>query len=477
MDTLERISTGTPGLDPLIEGGIPKGSTVMIAGKSGSGKTILCSQFVYYGLTNKNENGLYISFSESKAQFYTNIKTLGMDFDKFERQGKFTYLDFTSLTKDGIQDILEEILAIIRTTNPKRVVLDSFSAISLAFEHQTEARNAIHVLLGKIMRSEGSTSLLVMEIPHGTQNIGYGIEESVVDGIIQLEHSEDNTSPIILRVFKMRGTAINREPHVCTIIRNGIVLYPKQSLRLTFAASEDRVSSGIPGFDERIGTGYIRGTTCAIMGPTGTAKSTFAFRYIAEGVKKGESGIFYSLEDTADGIRMMARSYGYNATDLENNGLSIIVGSPWSDSPDALIANLAATIERTKAKRLVIDGLSAFESKYKNDDMYTIAKRFISLIQQYKITALITILTTQKSGFELSGLGLSSLFQNIILLRYVEVQGRLKRVLLVLKMRGTQHDESILEFRISKDNGVEIVGPIGSNYVGIFTGVAQRIES
>jgi circadian clock protein KaiC len=122
--------------------------------------------------------------------------------------------------------------------------------------------------------------------------------------------------------------------------------------------------------------------------------------------------------------------------------LSIITGSPWDDSPDALIANPAATIERTKAKHLVIDGLSAFESKYKNDDMYTIAKRFISLIQQYKITALITILTTQKSGFELSGLGLSSLFQNIILLRYVE-----------------------------------IVGPIGSNYVGIFTGVAQRIES
>lgn len=161
---------------------------------------------------------------------------------------------------------------------------------------------------------------------------------------------------------------------------------------------------------------------------------------------------------------------------LENNGLSIITGSPWDDSPDALIANLAATIERTKAKRLVIDGLSAFENKYKND-MHTIANRFISLIQQYKITALITILTIQKSGFELSGLGLSSLFQNIILLRYVEVQGRLKRVLLVLKMRGTQHDESILEFRISKDNGVEIVGPIDSNYVGIFTGVAQRIES
>ncbi len=172
-------------------------------------------------LNNKDENGLYISFSESKAQFYANIKTLGMDFDKFERQGKFAFLDFASLTKDGIQDALEEILATIRITNPKRVVLDSFSAISLAFEHQSEARITIHVLLGKIMRSEGITSLLVMEIPYGTENMGYGIEESVVDGIIQLEHTEDNALPIILRVFKMRGTAINRESHVCTITKNG----------------------------------------------------------------------------------------------------------------------------------------------------------------------------------------------------------------------------------------------------------------
>ena len=188
---LERISTGIPGIDSLIEGGIPKGSTVMIAGKSGSGKTILSSQFVYYGLTYTNENGLYISFSESKAQFYANTKTLGMDFEKFERQGKFAFLDFTSLTKDGIRDTLEEILATIITTNTKRLVLDSFSALSLAFEHQTEARNAIQVLLGKIMRSEGVTCLLVMEIPHRRDDMGYGIEESVVDGVIRLEHTEE----------------------------------------------------------------------------------------------------------------------------------------------------------------------------------------------------------------------------------------------------------------------------------------------
>ena len=475
MSKLERISTGVPGLDSLIEGGIPKGSTLMVVGRSGSGKTILCSHFLYDGLTAKEEKGLYISFSESKAQFYANVKTLGMDFDKFERQTKFAFLDFASLTKDGIQDALEEILATIRTINPKRVILDSFSAISLAFEHQTEARTTIHVLLGKILRSEGITSIIVMEIPYGEENMGSGIEESVVDGIIRLDHREDNVLPIILRVFKMRGTSINREPHVCTISKNGMILYPKQGLRLTYAVSEERIFSGIPGLDERIGNGFIRGTTTAIIGTSGTGKSTFAFQYIAEGVKKGEPGVFYSLEENADGIRMMAKGYGYNITELENNGLAILLGSVEDDNPDALIANLAAEIKRTKAKRLVIDSLSAFESKYKND-MYIIARRLISLVQEHQLTAVITILTTQKSGFELSGLGLTSLLQNIILLRFVEIQGRMKRILAVLKMRGTEHDESILEFRISSENGARIVGAIDKDYMGIFTGVARRAQ-
>jgi circadian clock protein KaiC len=479
LSTLERISTGVPGLDSLIEGGIPKGSTMMVAGNPGTGKTILCAQFVYDGLINKNENGLYISFSESKAQFYDNIKTLEMDFDKFERQNKFTFLDFASITKDGIQDALEEILATIRTTSPKRVVFDSFSAISLAFEHPSEARIAIQVFLGKIMRSEGITSMLVVEIPYGKETIGSGIEESVADGIIRLEHREDNTLPILLKVFKMRGTQINREPHIVTIGKNGLMLYPKQSTRLNYAASEERLPSGIPGLDERIGgNGFIKGTTTAIIGAAGTAKSTFAFQYITEGVrKKGEHGIFYSLEETVDGIKMMAKGYGYDLTELQNNGLSILVGNAEDENPDAIIARLADEIKRTKAKRLVIDGLSAFENKYKNE-MYIITKRFISLIQQHRITALVTILATQKSGFDVTGMSLSSLLQNIIILRFVEIRGRLKRISIILKMRGSKHDESILEFTISKDDGgAKIVGPINNDYVGIFTGVAQRAEA
>jgi circadian clock protein KaiC len=136
-----------------------------------------------------------------------------MDFEKFERQNKFTFIALASFTKDGMQDTLAEILSTIRDTKAKRVVLDSFSAISLAFEDQSEARTTVQVLLGKIMRSEEVTTMLIIEVPYGRNSIGSGIEESVADGIIQLEQREDNAAPIILRILKMRCTAINRISH------------------------------------------------------------------------------------------------------------------------------------------------------------------------------------------------------------------------------------------------------------------------
>jgi circadian clock protein KaiC len=171
----DRVSTGVPGLDSLMEGGIPRGFIVMVAGNPGTGKTILSSRFIYEGLTlstANTENGLFISFSESKKQFYVNAKRLGMDFERFEKQKRFKFLDFVSITSEGIQDVFEEILASVKAINAKRVVIDSFSALTYAFENPAEARISIHVLLGKILRAEGVTSLLVFEVPFGSKKIG-----------------------------------------------------------------------------------------------------------------------------------------------------------------------------------------------------------------------------------------------------------------------------------------------------------------
>ncbi|TLX82262.1 MAG: hypothetical protein E6L04_10300 [Thaumarchaeota archaeon] len=202
--TLERISTGIASLDALIEGGIPRGFTVLIAGNPGTGKTILTTHFLYEGLL-RGEGALYVSFSESRNQFYENFNRFGMRFVDFEKDNKFAFLDFASVTKKGIGDALEEVLIVSRNIGARRVVIDSFSAILLAFDNISEARIALHVVLGKMLRSEGITNMLITEVPTGTRTIGSGMEEFVADGIIQLEHGTSDAIPATLKVIKMRA--------------------------------------------------------------------------------------------------------------------------------------------------------------------------------------------------------------------------------------------------------------------------------
>lgn len=470
---LDRISTGVSGLDSLIEGGIPRGFTVLVAGNPVTGKTVMTSHFLYNGLQ-KCENGIYVSFSESKEQFYDNIERFNMDFKIFEKEGKFHFLDFASITKTGIQDALDEILATIRDTNAKRMVIDSFSAIAQSFDNMNEARIALQVVLGKMMRAEGVTNMLIAEVPVGQESIGSGIEEFVADGIIKLEHGNTNAYPMIIRVVKMRGTAVNREPHVAVINAKGMTMFPKQKLQLTFPSSEQRISVGNSGFDQRAGWGLLKGTITALIGASGVGKTTFSFQFVAEGVKNGEPGIYCSLEESPEDIRKMATNYGHDIRTLEQKGLTIVSKVAENQSPDAFTSFLREEIRRTGARRLCVDSLSAFEHSHK-DELYTITKRIVSLVREYGVTTIFTILTTQQSGINLTELGISSLFQNIILLRYVEGEGKMKRSMLILKMRATSHDQSILEFRISKGVGIEIVASM-ENYTGILTGVAQRLH-
>lgn len=142
---LERLSTGIDEIDQLIEGGIPKGFTVLLTGNPGTGKTILASHFLYRGLQSK-EACLYVSFSESKDQYYDNFGRFEMDFLSYERNNKFGFLDFSSVTKEGIGDALEQVVETCKNLGCKRLVIDSYSAIQLAFDDIIESRIALQVV-------------------------------------------------------------------------------------------------------------------------------------------------------------------------------------------------------------------------------------------------------------------------------------------------------------------------------------------
>ena len=470
--TIERISTGIPALDALIEGGIPRGFTVLVAGNPGTGKTILTTHFLYDGLL-KGEASLYVSFSESKNQFYENFDRFGMRFSDFERDNKFAYLDFASITKEGITDALEEVLNVCKNIGAKRLVIDSFSAILLAFNNINEARITLHVVLGKMLRSEGITNMLITEVPIGSNSIGSGMEEFVADGIIQLQHGNSNATPSILKVIKMRSTSINREDHVSFIGEKGMVVYPKQRLRMIFPTSRDRIKTGVPGLDLRVGGGFFKGSTTILAGAAGSGKTTFGFQFAAQGVLDGQNSVFCSLEESPGEVRTMAESLGIDVKDLEKKGLNMLSWIPENQSPDAFMSALASRIDALRPSLLVLDGLSTFKHLH-SQDMYSITKRLVNLVESYDITSIFTFLADQEQGTSLTSHGVFSIFQNIILLRYVEADAQLKRTMLILKMRASNHDQSILQFAIQSKIGLKIVGEM-SEYQGILSGIAQKI--
>ena len=468
---IERLSTGISALDTLIEGGIPKGFTVLVTGNPGTGKTILGSHFLYEGLT-RRESCVYVSFSESKTQYYDNFKRFGMNFRDFEKDNKFTFLDFSAVTKEGIADALEQIIETCKSIDCKRLVIDSFSVIQVAFDNIIESRIALQVVLGKMLRAEGVTNILIVEVPFGSKSIGSGMEEFVADGIIQLEHGFRETVPIILKVIKMRSTSIIREPHVSFIKEKGMVVYPKQPLKIILPVSTDRIRTGISGLDERTQGGLFKYSTTALVGASGTGKTTFGFQFVAQGVLDGQIGLFCSLEESPNDIRTNGHSIGYDVKNLEKKGLHILSWMPENQSQDAFISELASNIDTIKPSRIVVDGLSGF--KYSsNQEIYLIAKRLCNLFRSKEMTSIITILQPQQPGINVTSLGLSSIFQNIIVLRYFEAESQIKRSLLILKMRGSNHDQSIIEFLIVSDRGMKIVGPM-KKYIGIMSGIAQK---
>lgn len=209
----ERVETGIERFDRLIEGGFPRGSLVLVAGEPGSGKTIFSSHYLFNGITKAKEPGVFISFAEGRRVFVTNMRRLGMDFEKYEQESKFKFLDFVTVTSEGIPDITDYMIEKIVELKAKRIVIDSFSALAQAFKEKIDARILTQVILGKIVREMGCTTLVLVEKQPGHSALRS--QESVADGVILLSRSPDYFR--MLTVKKMRGTRLSESSILFTL--------------------------------------------------------------------------------------------------------------------------------------------------------------------------------------------------------------------------------------------------------------------
>jgi circadian clock protein KaiC len=221
----ERIATGIPGFDEMVEGGFPRGSLVSTAGRPGTGKTIFGSQFLYAGGL-QGQPGMYVSMLESRKAYMRNKLRLGMDFEALERKGQFRFLEMPTLSAEGLPAVWEEIVRNVEDQGNVRLVIDSFTAMAQAFQNQGELRAFTHTLLSRIVAGAGSTTLMITESPSSVSHIGAGVEEFIADGVIEF-----NLVPVAgdarvrtIEIMKMRGTNHQMGPIPIHISDRGLVV-------------------------------------------------------------------------------------------------------------------------------------------------------------------------------------------------------------------------------------------------------------
>jgi len=265
------IATGIPGLDDVISG-FPEGEMVIVAGRPGTGKTVLSASFLYNGAVKFGEKGVYISLVEDRESFFRNMRALGLDFEKLEKRGLFEFLELIMVKEEASKSLLAEIVNYIEETRPKRLVIDSFSAMVYRFKDPREVRVFLHALFLRVIKRLKCIAILVEEIPYGDQRIGYGFEEFIASAIILLRSKiVDGRIYRELQISKLRGARI-RNPVTCFTIREGLRVFAPWKVReelftkpyQPISERSQGYSTGIPMLDEALGGGLRRGSTILI---------------------------------------------------------------------------------------------------------------------------------------------------------------------------------------------------------------------
>ena len=480
--TIRQLPTGVRGLDDIMGGGIPEFSLNIIAGTPGCGKTTLAHQIVFTNATPKQPALYFTVLGEPTIRMLRYQQQYSFfDESKLGQAIRFINLGDLLLEKD-LNAVLEEIIRQVKAANPKIVVVDSFrTVVRKVFSGTSDVEMQSFIQrLSQFLTSWLATTFLVGE---------YVVEEirdnplfTFVDGIFWLSQVAERNSVVRkLQIMKLRGQASVPGLHTIRISDSGLQAFSR-TLGLTGSKTKTlrrrRLSSGIPELDNMLGGGILEGDSLLVAGPSGTGKSALATQFIAEGLRQGEPGIVAIFEERPQGYLQRASSFGLNLKTPQAKGtLETLYLRPLDLSVDETMQEILDAITRVGAKRLVIDSLVGFEMALApgfRADFRESLYRMIGALTGAGITILSTVEVEDSfTSLQLSHYAISFLTDDIIRLRYVEIDGQLRKVLVVVKMRGGNHSKDIREYVIT-NKGVVVIHPRRTDYTGLTTGIPQQ---
>jgi circadian clock protein KaiC len=468
---LERVKTGIEAFDDLVMGGLPRGRTTIVGGTPGSGKTVFATQFLAHGITDRDESGVFVTFEESPSEIEVNMASFGWDIRRWRETNKLAFVDASPRDSDqmivgdfDLAGLLTRVLHAAKNGNAKRVVLDSITQL---FDHFVSDERAVRRELLRIataLKKEGLTVLMTAE-----RNSEYGdisrhrIEEFVADNVVILRNALDRERRRrTIEVLKMRGSRhVEGEVPITLVSEQGIVAVPLSSLRLEQQSSTKRVTSGNADLDKMTSGGFFRDSVTLVSGATGTGKTLLVTNFLAGGVAAGERAMLVGYEESRGQLFRNARGWGVDFETMEAEGnLKVVCLYPEAQSlPDHLLM-IRQLVEEFRPDRLAIDSLSALERIAPETGFREFLISLTSFIKKREIAGLCT--ATDKSlvgGHSASEQHISTLTDSIILLRYIQEGASMHRGLMVLKMRGSEHDKQITRFTID-GNGMHLGRPI-----------------
>jgi circadian clock protein KaiC len=471
------VASGLAALDYVLDGGYARNRVHLLEGKPGSGKTTLALQFLIEG-QRQGESCLYITLSESRVELLNVAGTHGFDMqgiDIFELVPPELSLDAEREQSVLYLSDLElgETVALVREAvekaSPSRVVFDSLSEIRMLSQNILRYRRQV-LALKHFFTQRGCTVIFLDDVTNEEDDLNL---HSLAHGVIRMEQNPTGYGKARrrLRVFKMRGRDFRSGYHDFTIKRGGIALFPRliAAEHALFPEDDAPVPSGVEALDRIVGGGLDRGTTTLVIGPSGAGKSTLCMQYFKSALDRGEKGIFISFDETRRNFTRRGKGLGIDFEEDMEAGRFVFRQVDPAELSSGELADMIRSHIDAGFRMLAIDSLSGYQHALP-EESYLILQmhELLTYLNQQGVVTFLVIAQSGIIGNMNSPVDLTYLSDTVLLLRFFEAEGRLRRALSVVKKRTGEHETSIRELVIRPD-GLRLGEPL-VGFRGVMTG-------
>ncbi len=469
------VKTGVSGLDEILCGGLPRRRTYLLRGSPGVGKTTLGLQFLLEG-AREGEPGLYVTLSETEEELAAVGASHGWTLDGFRIHPLSTPEEMLRAQQQNtlfhpaeveLNETIERVLALVDETKPLRIVFDSLSEMRLLAGDSLRYRRQILALKQQFALRDAT----VLFLDDGTAEGGDTQLESLAHGVIDLERTAPSYGAVRrrLEVVKLRGVDFLTGKHDFNIVRGGIRVFPR-----LVAASHRRpyprevLPSGVPGLDAMLGGGLQRGTSTVLLGAAGTGKSTIASQYAEAAIRRKERVVCFSFDETFEVFTERTSGLEFHLKDDPLFELRRV--DPAALAPGEFAHACREYVERSDLRLLIIDSLNGYLMSMPEERFLILhLHELLAYLGQHGVSTLLLLTQHGMVGRMDAPVDVTYLADSVVMLRFFEARGRVRKAISVLKRRVGKHEDTIRELQISS-RGLEIGQPL-TDVRGVFTGV------